>query len=203
MYVVFVTGGLASGKKTVCELLGKAGATVLDLDAIAKEEQEDEQILAQLTEAFGDDLLNANGTLDRRLLAERAFATPEDAERLNSICWPAVSERLSDIVLGGGCQMRNSNELVVVEIPLLVESGGFRDLADEVICVVAHEDIRRARAQARGMSPADVENRLALQATAAERIAISDVVIENNDSLAALEEQVNGWLAAHRARLEL
>ena len=203
MYVVFVTGGLASGKKTVCDLLGEAGATVLDLDAIAKEEQEDPLILAQLREIFGDDLITAEGALNRSLLAKRAFATPEDAARLNAICWPPTMERLSDLLVGGSCQMLGSSEMVVVEIPLLAESGGFRDLADEVICVLANQDLRRVRARDRGMADEDITNRMRLQASDAERIALSDVVFENNDSLDALKQQVNGWLANHQARLEI
>ncbi|MDR2493472.1 MAG: dephospho-CoA kinase [Coriobacteriales bacterium] len=197
MYVVFVTGGLASGKKSVCEMLGAKGAAVIDLDVLAKETQEAPEVQSELAEAFGSDIIDCDGALDRRLLASRAFATPQDAARLNAICWPPVRARLADLLVGGSCQGIDAGRLVAVEVPLLAESEGFRDLADEVITVSADEQLRLDRAVARGMEPDDAKNRMALQASDEERELISDTVLTNNGSRAALRAQVDAWYADH------
>ncbi|MDR0501057.1 MAG: dephospho-CoA kinase, partial [Coriobacteriales bacterium] len=127
MYVVFVTGGLASGKKTVCELLHSWGATYLDADAIAKEEQEHPAILSLLAETFGKDIIYFDDVdkpcVNRCLLASRAFASKDEANKLNAIMWPAVQERLADYLVGGSCQLLSGTDFVVVEIALLYESS--------------------------------------------------------------------------------
>jgi dephospho-CoA kinase len=199
MYVVLLTGGLASGKDTVAAFLAERGAKLLDLDAIAKEEQETEPILEQLKAAFGSDIINVQGELNRRLLAQRAFADHENAEKLNAICWPPVKVRVADYILGNTCQPMERGELLVVQIPLLAEAPDFLDLADEVISVAADESLRFRRAVARGMNPDDASNRLALQATDEQRAAISDTVFTNNGSLDDLRAQVDAW---YESRIE-
>lgn len=196
MYVVMLTGGLASGKDTVSAYLAQLGATILDLDLIAKEEQESDDILAQLVAVFGEDILDKEGALDRKLLAERAFADKEKAEKLGDICWPPVLERVTNYILNDGCQPLEHGELLVIQIPLLVETPQFLKLKDEVISVSAPEELRLARAQARGMSAEDAQNRLALQATDEERAAISDTIFDNSGSREALKAQVRGWYLA-------
>jgi dephospho-CoA kinase len=193
MYVVLLTGGLASGKDTVAAYLSELGATVLDLDAIAKEEQENEYVLEQISTAFGDDLIDENGILDRRLLAERAFVDPESADKLNAICWPPVKERVANYILADTCQQLQRGELLVVQIPLLAEAPDFLDLKDEVISVSAPEELRFKRAIARGMTPEDAQNRLALQASDEERAAISDTIFDNSGTLDTLRRQVSEW----------
>ncbi|MDR0888548.1 MAG: dephospho-CoA kinase [Coriobacteriales bacterium] len=190
---MFITGGLASGKNTVGEYLESKGATVRDLDVMAKDEQENPIIKEQIINQFGADLLDVNGDINRSLLAERAFSDADSAAKLGAICWPPVQERLADILIGGSCQPLEHAELTVVEIPLLVESGGFKDLADEIMTVEADEDIRLSRAIERGMSREDAENRIELQATSEERCEVADTVIYNNSTLASLYEQIDGW----------
>jgi len=199
MYVVLVTGGIGSGKKTVCEYLAQKGATTLDLDAIAREEQENPVVLDQIRAEFGDDVIDEDGQIARSLLAARAFASRERADRLNAICWPPVMERVASYLVGGGCQPMAMGDLLLIEIPLLAEAPALLDLKDEVICVVAPEDMRLQRAVARGMCPEDVRNRMALQATDEQRIAISDTVIDNSSSLASLHAQLDAWYRDHTA----
>jgi len=206
MHTVFITGGLASGKKTVCNLLQERGATVIDLDVIAKEEQEKEAVLAALQAEFGVDIVDADGALNRRILAERAFATPEKADRLNAICWPPVNERLASLLFtdrqdGQGTSTYHDKDersrLVVVEIPLLAEGSRkdprMLDRADEVITVEAHEEIRLNRAVERGMDRADAIRRLSLQASDEQRRCIATYIIDNNGNLESLEKQVDDW----------
>jgi dephospho-CoA kinase len=193
MYVVLLTGGLAAGKNTVAALLSARGATILDLDVIAKEIQIEQPILERLTDAFGYDIVCEDGSLDRALLAQRAFENSDTVATLNAICWPPIKQRVADFILGSTCQPMEKGSLLVVQIPLLVEAPDFIELADEVISVAADENLRLQRAVARGMNIADVRNRLALQASDEERAALSDTVFTNNDGLEALETQVREW----------
>jgi dephospho-CoA kinase len=193
MYVVLLTGGLAAGKDTVSSYLAGLGATILDLDLIAKEAQTEEPVLEQIKAEFGRDIVDAEGMLDRPLLAQRAFADREHADRLNAICWPPVMERVANYILGNTCQPMEHGALLVVQVPLLVEALGLLDLADEIIAVIADENIRFKRALARGMDSEDVRNRLALQADDKQRAAISDTVFINNGSLKELEDQIRAW----------
>ena len=191
MYVVLVTGGIGSGKQTACEYLGSKGATVLDLDGIAKEEQENPLIIEQLQETFGNDIVDTDGLINRPLLADRAFFSRETANKLNEICWPPVIERVAAYILDSSCQLKTRSDLLVIEVPMLAEAPALLDLKNEVICVIAPEELRLKRAVARGMRPDDVRNRMALQASDEQRIAISDTVIDNSGSLEALYEQLD------------
>ena len=208
MYVVFVTGALASGKQTVCNLLCQRGAEVIDLDAIAKEEQEHPSVLDALKKEFGADILTADG-LDRSLLAKRAFASVEASDRLNAICWPPAYRRLSGLLHKRRAESTKGSEaaaaesgfiksgLIVVEIPLLAEAASklpeLLNLADEIIVVEADEKRRLARAVKRGMDPTDASRRLALQESDEKRRVFATVVFDNNGTLESLEKQVESW----------
>jgi dephospho-CoA kinase len=150
-------------------------------------------VLEALQDAFGHDVLNRAGELNRALLAERAFESPEACQKLNEICWPAVRERLADLLIGKSCQPRNIGNFVVVEIPLLVEAPELIAMADEIISVEADEAIRVLRAVARGMTVQDAKNRIDLQASDAERSALAHHVFDNNGSLEQLMQQVDAW----------
>ena len=215
MYIVLLTGGLASGKDTVSAILAQQGATILDLDVIAKEEQVKEPVLSQLVEAFGADILDASGALNRPVLAARAFATKDSTQRLNEICWPGVQRKVGEYISEaeaeaapaadlnadpqGQAPASGASRFLVIQVPLLVEAFHLFERKDEVISVVADANLRLERAVARGMSRKDAKNRLARQATDDERIAISDTVFVNNGSLEELRSQVMAW---HRQRTE-
>ncbi|MCL2137588.1 MAG: dephospho-CoA kinase [Coriobacteriia bacterium] len=193
MYVVFLTGGLASGKSTVAELFAQKGATVLDLDQIAKEEQESASVMSELKQEFGEDIVGADGELDRRLLAERAFASPEATARLNDICWPPTIKRLESYIVEGKANPADDDKLLVVQIPLLVEAPVLIPLADEVITVNASSAIRLERAVERGMGRQDAENRLARQVSDEDREKIADTVFDNSGTIEELNALVDDW----------
>jgi dephospho-CoA kinase len=194
MYTVFVTGPLASGKRTACQYLTQKGFSHIDLDQMAKEFLDDELVKEQLVDAYDSSILDSGGEVDRSRLAELAFADAESTEALNSIIWPLVSERLSDLIVGGSCQKDRSTDKLVVEVAMLAEAEGLRDLADTILCVTADESVRIERALARGMQLEDILKRMALQASDEERAAISDAVIENNGGVEALFEKMDSWL---------
>jgi len=197
MYVVYLTGGLASGKSTVSAWLAEKGATIFDLDVIAREEQEAEPVLEELKKAFGADVVGADGKIVRSLLAERAFVSAEATQMLNEICWPPVIKRVSDYIADGKKHPDDYPELVVFEIPLLVEAAeqapGLMELADEIITISAPEDIRLERAVARGMSREDAERRIARQTTDKEREMIANTVLENASDQDSLKMILLDW----------
>jgi dephospho-CoA kinase len=194
MYVVLLTGGLASGKSTAANWLNEWGASLLDLDVLAAEVQEAEFVRQQLEEAFGEDIYTADGALIRSRLAKRAFATPESVEKLNAICWPPVIERVSDYLVGGSCTpLESEATMLVIQIPMLAEAPQFLDLADEVLAIEAPEELRLKRAIGRGMKPEDAEQRMALQASDSDRRALATTIIDNSGSLKQLHEQLYDW----------
>jgi dephospho-CoA kinase len=203
MYKVFVTGGLASGKKTLCEYLASQGAVYYDCDQLAKESYNDPLILDQVVEAFGPAILNPNGLVDYARLAAAAFATPEQAARLDAIVWPYVGERLADLFLEDTCEPGTlKTQLLVVEIALLKPGDDFCNLVDEVLCVQCDPALQLQRAIDRGMSTADARARLALQPTNGERAQLASTVFDNNGPLSALYRQADNWLGhLNRERL--
>ena len=198
MYTVFVTGSLASGKRSACLYLAEQGFTHIDLDDMAKEFLNEELVQRQIMDVYGDDLLDETDGINRSLLAKRAFASEESTAALNGIIWPLVNERLANLIVGNSCQFRSSEDRLVVEIAMLAEGLTTVDLADAVLCITADEGIRIERALARGMELADIKNRMALQASDEERAQICDVIIENNGSLAQLHEKLASWLESQQ-----
>ena len=186
MKVIGLTGGIGSGKSTVSALLTELGAVVIDADLIARQVVEPGQPAHRaLVERFGSGILAEDGTIDRPVLAEVAFADPAALADLNAITHPAVGEviaRRMDEEVG-------TDHVVVLDVPLLVESG--RGGTAAVIVVDCPPEVAVARlVEQRGMSEEDVRRRMAAQASRDERLAKADFVIDNSGSVDALREQV-------------
>lgn len=183
MYVLALTGGLGSGKSTAARLFAERGAVVIDLDDVAKTILDEvPSVRDAMVAQFGPAILGENGRIDRAKLAGVAFASEEATLRMNSVSHPAVlaavAGALDTLVL-----QAVPPAVVVLVIPLLVESPLFLEPIDAVLTISAHEDTRLDRAVARGMSRADAESRCARQAGDAERREIADYVIENDGTL--------------------
>lgn len=187
MHIIALTGGLGAGKSTAAEYFRSRGAVVLDLDTIAAGLlKPDSLLLARIAEEFGgDDVLLADGSLDRAALARIAFGDPAAARRLNAIVHPAVAREvgpaLREIRL-----MPDQPQAVVLEVPLLVEAPVFAEMADSVVAIVAPVETRVERAVNRGMDESDVRRRIRMQATDAERAEMADEVILNDGDEARL-----------------
>ncbi len=190
MYVLAVTGGIGSGKTTAARLLGDLGATVIDLDDLAKRlTGPDGPLVDAVVAAFGPGIAAAGGGVDQKALAKLAFASPEAARRLGDIVHPGVYAAVAgalDLLV----EMPEPPAVVVLDIPLLAEAPGFLDFVDGVLVVSSDEDTRVARLVARGMGEDDVRARIALQASDAERRAIADYVAENDGTLARFEAEL-------------
>lgn len=187
---VGLTGGIGSGKSTVARMLRQQGAVVVDADAIARELMTPgSPVLDDVAEAFGPDVLDASGALDRAGLARIVFGDDEARERLNGIVHPAVraeSQRLVD----EAASAPDFAGVIVQDIPLLVETGQGGDF-DAVIVVEAPEDLRVDRlVSSRGMAEEDARARIRAQATDDQRRAVATWIIDNSGEPEATAAQV-------------
>ena len=190
MYVVVVTGGLGAGKSLASSMMAELGAVVLDLDEIAKQLLEPGQPVADAVAFEFPDAVSDDGDfIDHAALASIAFATPAHTLKLNAIMHPAVAREvgpaLADLRL-----MPQPPEVVVLEVPLLVEAPVFAEMADLVIAIAAPEGQRIDRAVAGGMAEDDARLRVSRQASDEERAALADRVIENTGTVDDLRSEV-------------
>ena len=198
MYLIALTGGIASGKSLVSARLRELGAVVVDADVLAREVVEPGTPgLAAIVDAFGPGILTQDGRLDRPALGAIVFADPNALQRLNAITHPAVWSRARELF--AETAKADPNSVVVYDVPLLVEGAAGRPMSfDLVVVVEAPEDVRVERmVEHRGMSRADALARVRSQATDAARRAAADVVIDNSGSREHAYEQVGAlWSRA-------
>ena len=182
---VALTGGIASGKSTVADLFAALGVPVIDTDVIAREVVEPGRpALAQVTEAFGPGVLDAEGRLDRKRMRERIFSDPDARRRLEAILHPAIRVEMERQSLAAGGPYQ------VLVIPLLAE-GGRRDHVDRVLLVDVPEELQVQRVMWRdGVSHDEAQASLNAQATRAQRLALADDVLRNTGRVDDLREQV-------------
>lgn len=183
---VGLTGGVGSGKSTVSTMLTELGAVVIDADKLAREVVEKGTPgLAAVVEAFGPELLTPEGELDRPAMSAIVFADEAKRRTLEGIVHPLVFERIVALEEAAG-----AGDVVVHDIPLLAESGR-ADTFDAVIVVDVPDEVRIDRMVGdRGWTRADVESRIAAQATREDRLAIATHVIDNSGGLDELRKRV-------------
>lgn len=188
MLLIGLTGGIGSGKSTVARLLERRGAVVIDADQLAREAvAKGTPGFDRVVAAFGTSVLTPDGDLDRSALAARIFSDPAEKAALEAIVHPEVARRFGERV----GSLRSSDRVVVYVTPLLVELG-LAPAFDVVVVVTASPHLRISRvASDRGLSPDDVRDRMAAQATDEQRMAVADVLVDNDGSLADLEPQVD------------
>ncbi len=186
MLKVGLTGGIGAGKSEVSRLLVSYGAVLIDADRIAREVVEPGTPgLAAVVEAFGPAILTADGTLDRPGLGAVVFSDPEKLATLNRIVHPLVGARSGELEAAAG-----PDSVVIHDVPLLAENG-LAPLYDLVVVVDAAPQTQRDRlVRLRGMTPQEADARMAAQADREQRLAVADLVIDNDGPLAALEPQV-------------
>lgn len=180
---VGLTGGIASGKSTVREILGRLGCHTIDADRLVAELYEPGRTgHAALVATYGSRILRDDGTVDRPALADIAFATPAEARALNALIHPIViaeTEKLLQAIDDG---------IAVVEATLMIESGG-RDRYDRLVVVDVDPGVQVRRGVARGMASAEVERRIANQLPRAERLRWADYVVDNSGDRMHLENE--------------
>jgi len=183
---VGLTGGIASGKSTVSSFLRELGAVVIDADQLAREVvAPGTDGLRQVVEAFGPEVLTADGQMDRPKVGSIVFADPQKRQLLEGIIWPLVGARTVELVDAAG-----PDALVVHDIPLLVETGQ-ASLYDAVIVVDVPTEVQVERmVRDRGMTEEDALARIGAQATREQRLAVATYVIENTGTLEDLRQCV-------------
>jgi phosphopantetheine adenylyltransferase/dephospho-CoA kinase len=191
MRVIGLTGGIASGKSLVSEQLAALGATVLDADKLGHETYlPGTSAHGEIVEAFGRDVLAADGEIDRRALGAKVFgdASGESRKRLEAIVWPAIRRLAAERIE----QMREEGvSVIVLEAAVLIEAE-WLDIVDEVWLVVVEPAIARQRVVERnGLTEEQADSRIAAQLTNDERRPYAQVVIENNGTLEDLRRAVN------------
>ncbi|MEV0279573.1 dephospho-CoA kinase [Streptomyces sp. NPDC050610] len=186
MLKVGLTGGIGAGKSEVSRLLASYGAVVVDADKIAREVVEPGTPgLAAVAAEFGPEVLAADGSLDRPALGTVVFADPDRLAALNAIMHPLVGARSAALEAAAG-----PDAIVVHDVPLLTENG-LAPLYEAVVVIDAAPDTQLDRlVRLRGMTPDDARARMSAQATREERLAVADLVIDNDGPLEALEPQV-------------
>ena len=193
MILVGLTGGIGSGKSTVSALLAERGAVVIDADAIVHDLQQPGQpVLEAMVDRFGPGIVAADGTLDRRSVADLVFNDPAALADLNAIVHPAVGAEIAARLASEAA----TDHVVVLDVPLLVESGR-DDLAGLVVVDAEPEVAVRRLVEQRHMSEPDVRARMQRQASREERRAKADQVIDNSgtlDDLAARVDDVWRWI---------
>ena len=191
--LVGLTGGIATGKSTVSEILTRLGCVLIDADQLAREVvAPGEPALAVVVREFGD-VLQPGGALDRRKLAAIVFADPSRRKRLEAILHPAIRARFDarlDALTREGFE-----GIVVFDAPVMIESGGYKNV-DRLIVVVTDEATQRARLVARDADAADGERRIASQMPLAEKAKLADHVIDNTGDRAATEARTREVYAA-------
>lgn len=181
MYLVGLTGGIAAGKSTVADCWQSLGAEVIDADELAREVvKPGSEGLASIQQLFGDGVLQDDGSLNRKALADIVFASPTARSTLESITHPLIQSLANDRI------HNSSSDIVIYVIPLLVESKS--DLKfDFVVTVEAPvSDQVHRMISSRNMSETDALSRIASQANPAERANAADRILSSNQSVQLL-----------------
>ena len=195
-FIVGLTGGIGSGKSAAATLFEEFGAAVVDTDAIAHElTAPGGTAIAPIRAAFGDEVVAPNGALDRAAMRRKVFSDVQAKGRLEAILHPMIraeADRRS---------AASRAPYVVLVVPLLVESGGYRSRVQRVAVVDCPEEIQVARVMSRsGLSAEEARAIMAAQVGRAQRLAAADDVIDNGGELAALRPQIE---ALHRQYMEI
>lgn len=195
-FIVGLTGGIGSGKSAAATLFEEFGAAVVDTDAIAHAlTAPGGTAIAPIRDAFGDEVVAPNGALDRAAMRRKVFTDAQAKGRLEAILHPMIraeADRRSAAARA---------PYVVLVVPLLVESGGYRSRVQRIAVVDCPEAVQVARVMSRsGLSAEEARAIMAAQVSREARLAVADDVIDNGGELAALRPQIE---ALHRRYLEM
>lgn len=202
MLRVGLSGGIGSGKSTVAGRFAEHGAVVIDADRLAREVVEPgTEGLAEIVEAFGADVLDASGALDRPALAAKVFSDESARATLNGITHPRIAARTAELIAAAPPEA-----IVVHDVPLLVENG-LAPLYHLVVIVHAEAEERVRRLVGRGLAEDDARRRIAAQADEGERRRVADVWLDNSGTpdvvLARVDELWADRLVPYEANVRL
>ncbi len=189
MRIICLTGGLASGKSTATQFLAEQGAYIIDADKAGHRVYEPgTRAYREVIATFGDDLIDDDHQIDRKILGSKVFGNQDALEKLTDIVWPEIRR----LVEADIAEIRSTDPegIVVLEAAVLFEAG-WQDIGDETWVIVVDREVAIERSMTRdGLSREAVENRLQAQLSNEERIAKADIVVENNLDHQALIDQL-------------
>jgi dephospho-CoA kinase len=186
MLVVGLTGGIGAGKSTVSQLLAAHGAVIVDADLIARQVVEPGGPAYQgVVDRFGSDVLLEDGSLNRPAIAEIVFNDADALKDLNAVVHPAVGVVIAERL----AEEAPTDHVVVLDVPLLVESGRTNTAGTIVVDCPSEEALRRA--VVRGLPEDDVRRRMANQVSREERLAKADFIVDNSGPEASLPAEVD------------
>lgn len=191
---VGLTGGLATGKSTVAGFLAAKGVPVFDADTAVHDLYEPGRAGATVVaELFGNEVLDANGGVDRAVLSDQVLGDPSARHRLENAVHPQVREELRKWLSAIG-----DRQIAVVEAALLIETGSFRDY--DVLMVVWCDPLQQLqRARTRGVPAERLQGLIAAQLPMTEKMELADVLVDNRGDLDALSHEIDrAWSQVHR-----
>nr|WP_318382965.1 dephospho-CoA kinase [uncultured Enterobacter sp.] len=191
-YTVALTGGIGSGKTTVANAFSRCGVNVVDADIIARQVVEPgNPALTAISAHFGEEIINPDGTLNRRLLRERIFSSPQDKAWLNGLLHPLIHQETQRQIA------QATSPYVLWVVPLLVENQ-LQHRADRVLVIDVSPETQISRTMQRdGVTREHAEHILAAQATREARLAVADDIIDNNGAPDAVASDVARLHAAY------
>ncbi len=186
MLLVGLTGGIGAGKSTVSAGLAERGAVIVDADAIVRElQQPGTQVFAEMEQRFGPGILGADGQLDRAAVADLVFTDATALADLGAIVHPRVHEEIARRIE----EQTHTDSVVILDVPLLVESG-WEDLRGTIVVDLDPEVAISRLIEFRGFSEQDARNRIAKQASRSERLSKADFVIDNHGQPHELDPKI-------------
>ncbi len=188
MLIVGLTGGVASGKTAVSEVLEEEGAYIIDADQIARElVQPHEPAWNELVRTFGKEILQGNGSIDRKKLSEMVFVNPDKRKLLNQILHPLITQEMDRRTREIG--QKNPEAIVVIDAPLLIEVGYHRRV-DKLVVVTSTQTEQIERLKVRdGINSEEALRILSSQMPVEEKVKLADFVIRNEESLTEVRER--------------
>lgn len=182
--IIGLTGGIASGKSTVSKIFRELGAEIIDADIKAKEISEREDIVKEIGNIFGKEIINSEGKIDRLKIKEIVFNNKEKLKKLNDLIHPKVMEEFKKIKENTG-----KNDIIIFDVPLLFESG-MDKMCDKIILVFTDKDIQIKRMLERdGITEELAEKIINSQMSLEEKLNKSQIHLENNGTLEDLREK--------------
>lgn len=197
MLLLGLTGGIGSGKSTVSAEFARRGAIVIDADLVVRELQSPGgAVLAAMVEHFGDTILAPDGTLNRQAVADIVFNDPEQLKALNAIVHPKVGAEIDGRIEA----QRDTDNVVILDVPLLVESKAYE--TEGIIVVDTDPEIAVQRlVEFRGFNADDARARMKLQATREERRAVAAFIVPNDGTQEDLMTHIDDcwtWIQSKR-----
>jgi len=192
MRIVGITGSIGSGKSEVAKVFAENGAHVIDADfEVKKLLRRGEEGFKAVVEAFGKDILDREGNIDKKRLASIVFSDAKKVRRINDIIHPLVHKRIMGQIQD--IKKRNKTTVVVIDAPLLIETG-FHRVVDYLILVSPGdtEDAIKRAARRIGITVKEARRRLAYQIPISEKEKVADAIIINDGTLEALRKQASG-----------